>query len=159
MSKSVSKSELEKRCHSYAIDTIEEYDLEVDIINLRCKVSGRLTKTVCKNKIKKDEYFMKISWNYYKDCGWAKLKDHVRFSVGVFHEYNSDDSWGEIQEMLSIDHIDGSPIKKKKGNVRYMVECRNCNMQYPRKRKSKVVKNPDMYVCADCGEQELYQKW
>lgn len=44
-----------------------------------------------------------------------------------------------------------------KEKIKYTVKCSGCGMEFPRKRMSKLVKNPERYRCGKCGNM-LYLK-
>lgn len=56
----------------------------------------------------------------------------------------------EITIRTSYEHLGLKPPESKE-TVKYMVVCRSCGAQFPRKRMCRLVENVDRYRCGKCG--------
>ena len=97
-------------------------------------------------------------WKKYASAMNAAYGYHIK-RTSSFDEMGLDDP-AELAE--SADGVHGSgnaaTAHRRSSSVKYIIKCRKCGREYPRKRRSKVVKEIGNYRCSCGGRLTVYKE-
>lgn len=148
-----SDSELLAISKVYARDVTEAYDFSVNISDLDWKVSARAKRRagVLKYKNKTPKMII-LSRKYFENKGWDAVAATIRHELIHAHlvatrgDATHGDAFKSLAEKLQT-HVHCDTFV----DPDWIVECLACECEFPRYRRSKVVRNPDKYACGKCG--------
>jgi predicted SprT family Zn-dependent metalloprotease len=137
----------------YARDIIAEYELSVDITTIDWEISKRAKRRAGLIKYEdKTPTAIVLSWKLFANEGWDAMAATIRHELIHAHllNTNKDASHGAdfkslAEELKTHVHCD------RFVEPEWIIRCTDCGCEFPRYRRSKVVKNPEQYSCGDCG--------
>jgi len=137
----------------YARDVVAEFDLDVTISAIDWEVSKRAKRRAGLIKYK-DETPRKIilSWKLFTNKGWDSVAATIRHELIHAHLITTkgDGTHGADFETLAEElqtHVHCETFV----DPEWIIQCRDCEVEYQRYRRSKVVSQPDQYSCGACG--------
>jgi len=137
----------------YAREVVDRHDLSVDVRALEWDVSKRAKRRagVVKHTDGEPEEVL-LTWEHFAANGWAAAAGTVRHELAHVHLLNeaSDASHGTAFRDLA-DELDAPRHCERFADPNYWVVCTDCDARLARYRRSKLVKRPGDYRCADCG--------
>lgn len=137
----------------YARAVIEEFDLSVNISAIDWEISKRAMRRAGLLKYE-DETPKQIvlSWKLFSNKGWDAMAATIRHELIHAHliTTNQDGTHGEDFKTLAA-RLKTHVHCEKFVEPEWILRCMNCENEFPRYRRSKVVKQPEKYSCGDCG--------
>ena len=138
-------------------------NIEDVVINTRAKARFGACK-VRKNRLGQKKYIIEISKEILgcetEDISSVLVHELLHTCKGCFNHGKKWKSYCEIVENqlgYSIERTSryedlGLKRPEAKEQVKYMVKCKGCGMEFPRKRMCNLVKNTEAYRCGKCGD-------
>lgn len=150
-----SEAELLAVAKVYARDVVDEFELAVTISDIDWEISKRAKRRAGMIQYNGDKPIKIIlSWKLFQNKGWDSLAATIRHELIHAHliRTNQDGSHGEdfkaLAEQLKT-HVHCETFVAPE----WIIQCEDCETEFQRYRRSKVVTHPEEYSCGSCGGQ------
>jgi len=137
----------------YAREVVERHDLSVDVSRLELSVSKRANRRAGAVKHRDGEpEEVVLTWDHFSEHGWEAAASTIRHELIHVHllEEDDDPTHGAAFEELAAE-LDAPINCERFTDPEWWVICEDCEARIARYRRSKLVEQPEQYVCRDCG--------
>ena len=160
ISPNCSKDEFLSASKVYARNVVSRYDLDVKVSDLDWEVSVRAKRRAGAVKRRGGEPTgISLTWKYFQKKGWKKTASTIRHELIHVHLINQVNDHGHGERFQSwAERLDTHVNCNRFCEPKWWVICKKCEIELPRYRKSKLIKNPDQYQCGNCGGEFTIRK-
>jgi predicted SprT family Zn-dependent metalloprotease len=144
----------------YAREVVRAHDLSVDVSALDWEVSTRAKRRAGAVLYRDGEAeTVRLAWDQFQNEGWETAMATVRHELIHVHLLNEadDGSHGAAFRRLA-DELHTHVRCDRFTDPEWWVTCTDCDQRIARYRRSKLVKQPERYRCAECGGTPVVER-